>query len=416
MLNDSVEMENVIQQALPQEKSKNKKKIKYKNKKIHFGHIGSKGQSLQHMEKGSCLFTEMPRIIAISEHKIKNICASCLQMDSSLAHVTEEENNNILCSKCQKISYCSTKCLNKDIKFHEIECEWLKSCSIIPSAYSRLVGRFIIKYIDLTLNNETLRSQIAQYNLMSFLKTMSTKNSGQDFHDLYEYLPKKLFEERITLIELVANSILKNSHEIYDIYDESMAVGDYRFLGILPHCCSFNADVFIRSGGELIYYAAKDIKKGEQITIPYINLTVPQFNRKKVLQNVFGCRCECPICSQMKKNTSSSGIFNFIYDMVDVRNTLYIKKALYSIFKAIEMTNNSPVQIYYRTCYKYFALVTKADDKNNLSSSLVDLLFKTCFKIRCYKQVLLYYKRHRMIVLRNYGIFSTARYVSLLIA
>jgi hypothetical protein len=76
--------------------------------------------------------------------------------------------------------------------------------------------------------------------------------------------------------------------------------GIYPLGSFFNHSCDFNSEA-IREGRVLVFRAVKDIAEGEEISISYIDATLPFQKRYSQLQQEYYFECGCPRCITEKR-------------------------------------------------------------------------------------------------------------------
>jgi hypothetical protein len=80
-------------------------------------------------------------------------------------------------------------------------------------------------------------------------------------------------------------------------YNTGTGFGLFPKIARINHSCRPNAAYYWHEGiGKRIIYATHPIAEGEEITVSYIPLTIPQSERQNRL-NRYGFTCTCPVCS-----------------------------------------------------------------------------------------------------------------------
>ena len=72
-------------------------------------------------------------------------------------------------------------------------------------------------------------------------------------------------------------------------------VGLWLLPSLVNHSCSPNARR-LHVGDHVLVHASRDVKAGEEITFPYVDVLAPPRKRKEALEGTWGFRCRCRRC------------------------------------------------------------------------------------------------------------------------
>ena len=73
----------------------------------------------------------------------------------------------------------------------------------------------------------------------------------------------------------------------------------YAMASLFNHACEPNLDVcFPQNSALLALRAARDVDPGEQLTLSYIDTSLPLHKRRQALEQGYGFRCRCPRCRE----------------------------------------------------------------------------------------------------------------------
>ncbi|KAF4306309.1 hypothetical protein GTA08_BOTSDO06022 [Botryosphaeria dothidea] len=137
----------------------------------------------------------------------------------------------------------------------------------------------------------------------------------RDFRALFHSVPKlnQVRERADQLMDklLVDDTDVDVSDAILvtGIYDtNAFRGGVYRDQSRMNHMCTFNAMQGVRDDGSQYMEAMRNIKKGEELTCPYVNTLDPYEYRQRSLE-LWGFTCTCPLCEmeQFVQETSCLG-------------------------------------------------------------------------------------------------------------
>lgn len=160
---------------------------------------------------------------------------------------------------------------------------------------------FVNRVADSTLKCERMS------RLMGMLSSGEEDESGLEIPDVTIFEPEKeeltrcsnhhktLEMDRILSI-LDANSFVEDavSAKVLGRNRDYYGVGIWVLPSFINHSCCPNARR-IHVGNYMIVHASRDIKAGEEITFPYLDVLKPVETRQKMLAN-WGFRCSCRRC------------------------------------------------------------------------------------------------------------------------
>lgn len=225
---------------------------------------------------------------------------------------------------CGEVWYCGTECQKKDWKNHKTTCPpfYVKN---IPGKGNGLVAVRKINFGDkifqekplLVINNnksdnyedwcdyvveqikDLNEDQIKVYNNLADNETFKKTSEL-----LYIKFKKDYPEEKLRYIRILRTNGINTD-------DEGRTTCVFSKFSLLNHSCAPNAMRNVEDASdsiEVTVTAARDILKGEEITIKYFSQEVASLNREKrriTLLN-WGFQCSCQICTlegdDLKKN------------------------------------------------------------------------------------------------------------------
>ena len=253
----------------------------------------------QDIAAGTILVTEDPYAAVLAEEFKFSNCATCF--NQSLVKK---------CSSCHGIAYwfrlliSSRKCQKLDWKVHQHECQAIKK-----SKFSlNMTVRFICRLLILIQGNPSLLQGIhdspAEKSNLSGIGALVTHYEKFDEQKLQDYellarglhlvLDPKLLLPIPDIVALFCLSTC-NSMTISDA-EGAIAGGLYGYLSLLNHKCCANASVsFVGSKASLM--ATRNISKGEQVFISYVDDGIPKSERVQNLKSTYYFECKCEWCS-----------------------------------------------------------------------------------------------------------------------
>ncbi|CAH2249964.1 histone-lysine N-methyltransferase SMYD3 [Pelobates cultripes] len=246
---------------------------------------------------GVTVFKAEPYVYTVCHGKqYRAACHHCLRRGTKL----------LRCSQCKFARYCDVRCQKAAWEGHKRECMCLK-CVLpnIPTDSVRLVGRIIFKLLQSPdCDSEELYSLS---DLQSHIKELSEEMKdglGQLVTTLELYLKNQIQDSSqlppgCGIIELFGK-VTCNSFTISDGEMQDVAVGLYPSMSLLNHSCDPNC-VIVFEGRCLLLRTVKEIPKGEELTISYIDVMMPTHQRQSQLQRQYCFTCDCHQCLSRDK-------------------------------------------------------------------------------------------------------------------
>jgi len=253
--------------------------------------IPGKGLGLkasQDIKLGTHVLIEDSFVYALTSEDRRKYCQICLLEFEQLK----------ACSGCSKCFYCSRDCQKKGWPLHKYECKQLKKYENQPSDKCLIFARLMNK---LKLNNDGKGTHLRgvfdlKYTYES--STVSTKATlGKilmNSKKIFEKFPTKISnaEEALGLLSAIITNV-------FGIFDEqtgsSIGCGLFLNTSLLNHDCNPNC-CYCFENNKLMVTAIRDIKNGEEISIPYISTLDTSEGRRKELKEIFNFDCQCESC------------------------------------------------------------------------------------------------------------------------
>ncbi|KAN0085790.1 hypothetical protein V8E55_006924 [Tylopilus felleus] len=267
----------------------------------------------QYFKSGSIVLSIVPHVFVLSNQYLDSHCSSCAKAASTSPFMR--------CSGCGKLRYCSTSCQKADWSLHKPECSALKrwdetapSAELgVPNDAVRCFGRILWRMKSKGLDSGwTKEIQAMQSHKVALQQSASVESHTHLAHSLVRYLglaaPSDLEEYGIMsaghLVNLISrfitNTVALTSPSLTPI---GAAVSP--LVALTNHSCVPNAVVvFPRSSKSKLnepvmnLIALRDIPAGEEVSIAYIDTTLPTMQRQKVLTETYNFTCQCPLCKQ----------------------------------------------------------------------------------------------------------------------
>ncbi|XP_054165104.1 histone-lysine N-methyltransferase SMYD3-like [Oppia nitens] len=244
---------------------------------------------------------QQPFINNIKDEYKGQVCDNCLVQKNDLKR----------CSVCNHMYYCDRNCQRNDWRAgHRYECQ------IFKSHYQKLVD---VHYLSTTLLRLYL---INKSDPQIFYKKYDTVGGQQRcFNDLMSHREDIIRDSRrVSNIQEIVNTI--NScdvklgfNDLIDLYgkyvinsfgysycfnnqsDECFGSGIYIGASVLNHSCDCNLS-FQSIGNKHLIISKRYISAGEELTVEYIDLTLPTDARRKLLKFYYYFDCHCRRCDE----------------------------------------------------------------------------------------------------------------------
>ncbi|KAK5579549.1 hypothetical protein RB653_009233 [Dictyostelium firmibasis] len=312
----------------------------------------------------SIVFREEPYVVCMNykDPYERKICHHCFGLSSTTSKsMTTTPDFTLHCDTCNIVWYCSNHCQLNDLIYHKHECftyKRMQSSSQFDTSCKtsiKLLLKLIIKqYLEikdqsLSLNpSSSIESKEVRFKDILTLETNLNKFSTQritEFRMISKFIEKTMDKEFLKVIcptnkEVIEfqNNLIKlmcilecNSHDIsftipqstkssYEYF--SIGIGLYYHSSMFNHSCTPNICKVIESkqhpqpiSTEKVQYsgnfathsmiAIKDIKKDEEISFNYIQVTLSKVDRLKKLESSYHFQCKCPSCIGDVNNKAS---------------------------------------------------------------------------------------------------------------
>eukprot|EP00079_Xenopus_tropicalis_P016177 XP_004914683.1 PREDICTED: histone-lysine N-methyltransferase SMYD3 isoform X1 [Xenopus tropicalis] len=250
---------------------------------------GNGVRALKDMSHGLTVMIAEPYVYTVC--RIKTACDHCLHRKEKL----------LRCSQCKVTRYCNSHCQRKAWQGHKRECKCLRSTlPNVPPNSVRLVGKIIFKMLQ---KPDTASEELYTISdLQSHIKEASEEVKDGLRHlatALQHYLKEEIQEisqlpPGFQVLEYFGK-VTCNSFTISDGEMQDVGVGLYPSMSLLNHSCDPNC-VIVFEGTCLLLRTVKEIPKGEELTISYIDVKMPTQGRRDQLQRQYCFLCDCQRC------------------------------------------------------------------------------------------------------------------------
>ncbi|XP_041418692.1 histone-lysine N-methyltransferase SMYD3 isoform X2 [Xenopus laevis] len=250
---------------------------------------GNGVRALKDMSHGLTVIRAVPYVYTVCRKK--SACDYCLHRKEKL----------LRCSQCKVARYCNAHCQREAWQSHKRECKCLRSTlPNVPTDSVRLVGKIIFKMLQ---NPDATSEELYTISdLQSHIKEASEEVQDGLRH-LATALQLYLKEEIQDISQLPPGfqaieyfgKVTCNSFTISDGEMQDVGVGLYPSMSLLNHSCDPNC-VIVFEGTCLLLRTVKEIPKGEELTISYIDVKMPTQGRRDQLQRQYSFTCDCHRC------------------------------------------------------------------------------------------------------------------------
>ncbi|KAJ5890171.1 hypothetical protein N7504_010981 [Penicillium tannophilum] len=241
---------------------------------------------------GDVVHAQTPFVAVLDSSRLDDTCSGCFgkrQMQEGNADLKA-------CTGCRVVRYCDRTCQSKDWKFaHSMECKIFQKLQpqILPNnarALLRMVlrtgkGKYSPQELGVFSNLETHIADIQKNETQMERVSLTTKA-------VKNYSETDMTEEAISAY---AARLDLNSFNLTTALYDRIGLYLHPYAALINHSCDYNATVGF-DGEELYVKALKQIKKGEQVFISYIDTTTPCHVRRGELSERYFFTCECTKC------------------------------------------------------------------------------------------------------------------------
>ena len=248
-----------------------------------------------------------PLVHCLKVNKKSHYCDNCFRRISKQSKCLLEA---LKCSDCLKMYYCCYDCKMSDLRIHQKECKIFEK--YFNTNLEHHFYRIILRLYLLSIEDKRFSTQ--QYELYDgnrrclnqlethFSQIKKDLNLLSHFQFIYGtvYLSSKQFgfQWDYQLLDQLFCRFVINHFDILSYSktrSEPIGSGLYIEPSVLNHSCQPNAAT-IYFGTTLVLKAIKPIKRGEEITICYVDLEMDRIERQKLLKNSFYFECQCIRC------------------------------------------------------------------------------------------------------------------------
>ncbi|XP_075059652.1 histone-lysine N-methyltransferase SMYD3 isoform X2 [Mixophyes fleayi] len=314
-----------------------------------------------------------PYVYTVSREKSRRAvaCDHCLRRTEKLQR----------CSQCKFARYCDSLCQKNAWKDHKRECLCLKSLfPNVPTDSVRLVARIIFKMLE---QPDCASGEFYSiHDLQSHVKDLSEEMQEGLGHlalTLEQYLKKELqdysqlppgFQILDYFGKLTCNSFTIGDGEMQDV-----GVGVYPSMSLLNHSCDPNC-VIVFEGIRMHLRAVKEIPKGEELTISYIDVKMPSHMRQMQCQRQYCFTCDCYRCLSKDKDE----------DMLAGDEDA--SKEMERLFTTLEELRSQDKEKEAWNLCKKVTFSSQLPDKNIYQLKILDFAMDACINLEMWEEAL----------------------------
>eukprot|EP01132_Coremiostelium_polycephalum_P008340 gene8340-10244_t len=276
------------------------------------------------LPKGTMVLRVAPYGSILVDLKVKTHCGSCLcpLAPNVKFHQCGGCNNNNLCEKCFNDPVVKEQ--------HDWECDIFKFLQInFSQSVARdfkcmirvlLRGIYEMKnktkpkcpefwnkkpyicdsYQDL-LNLSHSMEQVPKDQMESFQSSANALFQVFQYVKGDNYLSSFIKKEDILHLHSV---VLSNGHEAIDPFtQETFGIGIYPTASYLNHSCTPNCDWYVDEDGMFVFRNKRLVKKGEELTITYMDIAAYSKIRRTLLLDQYFFYCKCERCVKDEQTT-----------------------------------------------------------------------------------------------------------------
>eukprot|EP01061_Rhynchopus_euleeides_P043949 TRINITY_DN7683_c0_g1_i1.p2 TRINITY_DN7683_c0_g1~~TRINITY_DN7683_c0_g1_i1.p2 ORF type:complete len:347 (+),score=108.67 TRINITY_DN7683_c0_g1_i1:1331-2371(+) len=221
--------------------------------------------------------------------RIEDVCDACLSALSGDVNT---------CSGCKTVMYCDQRCQKKAWKgWHKKECSMMASLrgdqDVKPTPTLLMTFRTLVA-CNGDLQHEVLQELVHHEDRMD-----------QERRDTYAQLAVLLNSmcKRAGMAELawpdalvLFSKLEVNSFSVMDRKNTTIGYAVYRKAASINHSCEPNM-VATFAGRDIHLRPVRDINKGDELTVSYVELASLTSERNAELLKRYGFECACPRCS-----------------------------------------------------------------------------------------------------------------------
>ncbi|KZT66576.1 SET domain-containing protein [Daedalea quercina L-15889] len=261
---------------------------------------------------GSVVIAVKPHVNALSTPYLAEFCTNCSSPPKQSVKLKR-------CTQCRVVWYCENKCQAADWNVHKYECKALQkweesapSDARIPSDALRCLGRILWGFRIHGLDSEWTKAMNQLQSHRTSLPPSAYESYAHLAHSLIRYLevesPIELepygIKSTADLVDVISR-FTTNAFTLTSYTLDPIGVAVSPVAAFINHSCDPNAViVFPRISDaphteepKMNLVAIKPIAPEDEVTISYIDVTLPRELRQKELKETYNFECKCTLCS-----------------------------------------------------------------------------------------------------------------------
>ncbi|KAI1611569.1 SET and MYND domain-containing protein [Exophiala viscosa] len=269
--------------------------------------------------KSQLMYVAKPLIVALETAELLTHCYFCFRTsgESGLPSYSLEQARSLkTCSGCKVVRFCDQKCQRQAWSaYHRLECKLFARLHprILPTNVRGIVRLLKQQEAGKLAEGEWVRLLALEAHLDQL-----RKEGGERWEDLMLMAQAtKSYsgsEQSLELILRLICILTVNAFTLTSPTLDPLGLALHPSTALLNHSCDPNAFVrfqvlpasqqpgFAEPGGISIH-ALRDISKNEEITLSYVDNTLPLENRRGELMERYFFRCSCNLCARGSNTT-----------------------------------------------------------------------------------------------------------------
>lgn len=250
------------------------------------------------ISKGSSIFVEEPIFFALDYKEKQSYCNACLKKTKLLA-----------CSRCRQVYYCSKQCQVTNWSLHKLECRYLQELQKLDKDIVENIGTNISQVsvfgpvgLKMLISDALQKDKDHLRSISDLTVCQNQTVEGNTLIEIFyeaisKFVPKKFVFPKNYSISKYIKAFLENSFYIGN-EEENIGLGLYLNSSLFNHACLPNC-FCIFEGKKIRFIAKRDIAKGEELTIAYMDLMASCTEERKIeIKSKQGFDCWCDTCNR----------------------------------------------------------------------------------------------------------------------
>ena len=268
--------------------------------------VSEKGRGLvaaREFKAGDILIRSSPFSSAVAANHVHEYCNKC-----------GGKGELKRCSQCSFVRYCSRDCQVNAWTDHKLECSYIKSKFDIFSKVLPLNSLLLLRTLEMNENEKAKQGikkrelcpelEMLESHREDFLKIQLRKDQKSPYDIVVKTYRPFLRDREYAISEKTLFNLhcklAVNANAFQSETGETVSSGLFPEQTLLNHSCRPNCINCFR-GLEVLLVACRDIKFGEELTINYIDLIKPVWERRAMLKEKSFFECNCERCEEEVK-------------------------------------------------------------------------------------------------------------------